>query len=577
MAVVDAEVGGRALTLPAAGFSRMPVFRQIGFMLGVAISVAIGVVVVLWSRTPTYEPLFSRLSAVETGEIIDSLKRAGIQYQLDNANSAILVPSATIQQARIKLAAEGLPRSSGVGFESLSKSQGFGVSQFMENARYQRALEEELARSIASLSNIRSARVHLAIPKQSAFVRNRRQPTASVIIDGFFGTSPSAEEISGIVYLVSSSVNELTPEQVTVIDQKGQLLTAGGSTSALSQTSRQRKLTTGLESQYGRQIEKILTPIVGIGKVRAQVSAEIDYTVTEQTQEQFDPNTKVMRSEQLSSQSRNGSTITGGIPGALSNQPPGQAAAPQTTAASAGNGNTAASATDQVAQASSGNANPSSQSSRAIHNFEVNKTIRHVQLATGTLTRLSIAVVIDQMTRPDATGKPVPRILSPEEENRFLDLAKQAVGFNVARGDTITLVNTPFSVPEVPEPMPEVPLWKQPWVWDIAKQAVAGIFLLLLVLLVIRPAFKSLTGRELAEREALRDREAQNLEVTQPGLTADGANQPALGAPEEQGEMVPLEAPGTGYEQHLVLAQQMVKEDPKRVAQVVRGWINSDG
>lgn len=577
MAVVDAEVGGRELSLPAAGFSRMPAFKQIGFLIGIAASVAIGVVVVLWSRTPTYEPLFSHLSAVESGEVINSLKRAGIQYQLDSANGVILVPSADIQQARIKLATEGLPRSSGVGFESLDKSQGFGVSQFMENARYQHALEGELARSITSLSNIRSARVHLAIPKQSAFVRNRRQATASVVINRFLGANLSDEEISGIVYLVSSSVNELAPDQVTIVDQKGQLLTAGGSSTSLGQTSRQRKQTAGLESEYGRRIEEILTPIVGMGKVKARVSADVDYTVTEQTQEQFDPNSKVMRSEQLTSQSRTGAAITGGIPGALSNQPPAAASAPETTAATASSGtdNTASANADTTAN--NPTAQPSSSSSKAIHNFEVDKTIRHIQLATGKVTRLSIAVVIDQLTAVDANGKPVTHMLTPEEENRFLSLAKQAVGFSTVRGDTITLVNAPFSIPESPEPFPELPIWKQPWVWDIAKQAAAGIFLLLLVFLVIRPAFKSLTGRELAERGAQRGNEALGVEAQQRELSATGETQPALGAPLGQGEIVQLEAPGTGYEQQLAMAQQMVKDDPKRVAQVVRGWINQDG
>ncbi len=585
MAVVDAEVGGRELSLPAAGFSRMPAFKQIGFLIGIAASVAIGVVVVLWSRTPTYEPLFSHLSAVESGEVINSLKRAGIQYQLDSANGGILVPSADIQQARIKLATEGLPRSSGVGFESLNKSQGFGVSQFMENARYQHALEGELARSITSLSNIRSARVHLAIPKQSAFVRNRRQATASVVINRFLGANLSDEEISGIVYLVSSSVNELAPDQVTIIDQKGQLLTAGGSSTALGQTSRQRKQTASLEREYGRRIEEILTPIVGMGKVKARVSAVVDYTVTEQTQEQFDPNSKVMRSEQLSSQSRTGTAITGGIPGALSNQPPAAASAPETTAATASSAtdnavsaNAGATTNNPPAQSSSSSSKePSSSSSKAIHNFEVDKTIRHIQLATGKVTRLSIAVVIDQVTGVDANGKPVTHMLTPEEENRFLSLAKQAVGFSTVRGDTITLVNAPFSIPESPKPFPELPIWKQPWVWDIAKQAAAGIFLLLLVFLVIRPAFKSLTGRELAERDAERGSEALGLEAQQRELSATGETQPALGAPLGQGEIVQLEAPGTGYEQQLVMAQQMVKDDPKRVAQVVRGWINQDG
>ncbi|HED14458.1 MAG TPA: flagellar M-ring protein FliF [Gammaproteobacteria bacterium] len=577
MAVVDAEAGGRQLSLPAAGFSRLPAFKQIGFLVGIAISVALGIVVALWSRTPTYEPLFSRLSAAESGEVINSLKRAGIRYKLDSANGVVLVAAADIQQARIKLATEGLPRSSGVGFASLSKSQGFGVSQFMENARYQHALEEELAQSITSLRNIRSARVHLAIPKQSAFVRNRRQATASIVINRFLGSSLSEEEISGIAYLVASSVNELAPDQVTIVDQKGQLLSAGGSSSALGQTSRQRKQTASLEGEYVRSIENILTPIVGVGKVRAQVNAEVDYTITEQTQEQYDPNSKVMRSEQLSSQNRTGSVITGGIPGALSNQPPGQATAPATTSATA---NAAATGTNQTAQTatSTSTAPPSSSSSKAIHNFELDKTIRHVQLASGKVTRLSIAVVVDQSTTTDSSGKLVPRMLSPEDENRLLSLAKQAVGFSEARGDTITLVNTPFSIPESPAPLPEVPIWKQPWVWDIAKQVVAGIFLLLLLFLVIRPAFKSLTGREMAELAAERGRGALGLETAQQqAMTAQGAGQPALGAPPGQGEMVQLEAPGSGYEEQLSLAQQMVKDDPKRVAQVVRGWMKEDG
>lgn len=318
MALVKAE----EVSAGFAGLSGLNAFRQIGIMLGLAASVALGVTVVLWSWAPSYGVLYGALEEQDVSTVLDSLHQNGFEAKLDQATGAILVPTSSIHDARIKLASMGLPKGVSAGFDALDEKSSFGISQFMEKARYQRALEIELARTISSLSNVKSARVHLAVPRQSVFVRNRKKASASIVINLFPGRSLDEGQVTSIMHMVSSSVPNMETSKVTIVDQRGNLLTRGESSQQMARTGAQFEYAGRLEKSYIERIERLLSPILGSESVRAQVTAEIDFTVSEQTQESFNPDTPALRSNQTTVDQSSGS-INGGIPGALSNQPPG--------------------------------------------------------------------------------------------------------------------------------------------------------------------------------------------------------------------------------------------------------------
>ncbi len=547
MALVKAET--------AQGFQSLPALRQIGLMVGLAASVALGVAVVLWSQQPDYSPLYANLSSKDAGQVVDALQKSGIQFKVEEGSGAVLVESSKLQHARMELAKEGLPEGSAMGFEMLQKEQGFGTSQFIETARYQRALEGELGRTIATLRNVENARVHLAIPKRSVFLRDRSSPTASVMIDLYSGRSLDEEQVAAIVHLVSSSVPHLKPDDITVVDQGGKLLSSGSTDKGMAQTSTQFSYNRKLESTYADRIRRLLEPMVGSGRVKASVNADLDFTITERTQESFNPDLPALRSEQTSKDTSSRSSAASGIPGALSNQPPenGQLQPP----GQAG-GATPAPASE-----------PQNSSSRSVRNYELDKTVSHTKLATGTVRRLSIAVVIDDKQELNDSDELVSKPWAEEQLTRFTALVKEAVGFDAARGDTVNIINSSFIPAPKVEAIPEPSLLEQPWVWSAAKQALGAIGVLFLIFGVLKPIM-----RTLAEKGA--------QAATAPGGLVPAA---AGGAPGEDqlnlsgGAPPParLQAPGGGYEQHLDTARGIVRDDPKRVAQVVKNWVGEDG
>jgi flagellar M-ring protein FliF len=530
-------------------------------MIGLAASVALGVAVVLWSQQPNYTLLYANLSSKDAGQVVDALQKSGIQFKVDQATGAVMVESSKLQSARMELAKDGLPEGNAMGFEILQKEQGFGTSQFIETARYQRALEGELSRTIATLRNVDNARVHLAIPKRSVFLRDRSDPTASVMVDLYSGRSLGEEQIAAIVHLVSSSVPHLIPENVTVVDQRGNLLSSGTVDKGMAQTSTQFSYNRKLEQTYSERIRQLLEPIVGSGRVKASVNADLDFTVTERTQETFNPDLPALRSEQLSEDRTTGSTVASGVPGALSNQPPetGQLQGTQ----------------DQTGVGE--NPPPSearNSSKRSVRNYELDKTVSHTKLATGNIRRLSIAVVIDNKQELDENEELISKPWTKEELDRFTTLTKEAVGFNGARGDTVNIINSSFvPLPEA-EAVPEPSLLEQPWVWDVAKQAVGGIGVLILIFGVLKPILRS-----LAEKGAQSQSNAMVAAGAGAGVEGAAVSEDQLslsgGNPQQQPQ---LAAPtGTGYEQHLNTAKSVVNDDPKRVAQVVKNWVSEDG
>jgi flagellar M-ring protein FliF len=546
MAMVKAET--------VQGFQVLPAMRQIGLMIGLAASVALGVSVVLWSQKPNYTLLYANLSSKDAGQVIDALQSSGIQFKVDEATGAVMVESSKLQSARMELAKDGLPEGNAMGFEMLQKEQGFGTSQFIETARFQRALEGELARTISELRNVKSARVHLAIPKRSVFLRDRSEPTASVMADLYSGRALDEEQIAAIVHLVSSSVPHLTPENITVVDQRGNLLSSGASDTGMAQTSTQFSYNRKLEQNYADRVRQLLEPIVGMGSVRASINADLDFTVTERTQETFNPDLPALRSEQISEDSSQNLAGASGIPGALSNQPP-ETAELQAPGAEAGVDGEASST-------------PRNSSKRSVRNYELDKTVSHTKLATGSIRRLSIAVVIDDKQELDENDELVNKPWTPEELERFTTLVKEAVGFNGARGDTINIINSSFKPMPEAEAVPELSMMEQPWVWNVGKQAVGAIGVLILIFGVLKPILRSLAEKGV---------QANAMVPAVAGAQGGGGAEDQLSLSGAGTQQTQLEGPKAGYEQHLETAKDVVNEDPKRVAQVVKNWVGEDG
>ena len=546
MAMVKAET--------VQGFQGLPALRQIGLMIGLAASVALGVSVVLWSQKPNYTLLYANLSSKDAGQVIDALQSSGIQFKVDEATGAVMVESSKLQSARMELAKDGLPEGNAMGFEMLQKEQGFGTSQFIETARFQRALEGELARTISELRNVKSARVHLAIPKRSVFLRDRSEPTASVMTDLYSGRTLDEEQIAAIVHLVSSSVPHLKPGNITVVDQRGELLSSGASDTGMAQTSTQFSYNRKLEQNYADRVRQLLEPIVGAGSVRASINADLDFTVTERTQETFNPDLPALRSEQVSEDSSQNSAGASGIPGALSNQPP-EAAELQAPDAAAGVDGEAASM-------------QRNSSKRSVRNYELDKTVSHTKLATGTIRRLSIAVVIDNKQELDENDELVNKPWTPEELERFTTLVKEAVGFNGARGDTVNIINSSFMPLPEAEAVPEPSMMEQPWVWNVGKQAVGAIGVLILIFGVLKPILRS-----LAEKGS----HANAMVPAVAGAQGGAGSEDQLSLSGAGSQQAQLEGPKAGYEQNLETAKGVVSEDPKRVAQVVKNWVGEDG
>ncbi len=529
-----------------------PMLRQLGVMVGIALSVALGVVIVFWSWTPNYSVLSSSLTEKDASEVIAALQQGGIEHKVDASTGAIMVKSQQLQEARLKLAGQGLPRGGSMGFEILQQEAGFGTSRAVEAARFHRALEGELARTISTLSSVASARVHLATPKQSAFVRGKKHASASVVVKLFSGRVLEKGQVAAIVHLVASGVPELEASSVTVVDHKGNLLSSNMDSKEMMLTATQFEYTKGLEEHYRKRAEAILQPIVGEDKVRAGVTVDVDFTVNEQTAERFNPDLPALRSEQVNEQSSSLSAVQG-VPGALSNQPPAAGSAPEQATAAEGN---------QVADGEQ----PINSSKRATRNYELDKTISHTRHSTGILRKLSIAVVVDDLVTNKGTGAGSEERTkrTPEEIERFTQLVKEAVGFNELRGDSVSVINASFQVPTPPAPLPEPAIWEKPWVWDLAKQIVGVILVLVLVFVVLLPTIKRLNTAPPP---------SQYMATTGGGMAVPGGVPGA--SMENSGDA--LQLPGKGkYEDTLDAARQLVSEDPMRVAQVVRSWVAED-
>lgn len=562
--------------------AEMSVLRQLGLLVGLAASVAIGFAVVLWSQQPDYRPLYGSLNGMDASQVVDTLTTSGIDYTIEPNSGALLVKADDLARARMRLAAAGVaPTDNSVGFEILDREQGLGTSQFMEATRYRRGLEGELARTVASLNNVKAARVHLAMPKASVFVRDERKPSASVLVELYPGRALEPSQVMAIVNLVATSVPELDKGQVTVVDQKGNLLSDQQELSELTMAGKQFDYTRRMETLFTQRVHNILQPVLGTGRYKAEVSADVDFSSVESTSEMFNPDQPALRSEQQVNEQRQSSLPPQGVPGALSNQPPGPAAAPEQAAGAAAPAGPVAAGQplvdangQQIMDPVTGQPMlapyPADKREQSTRNFELDRSISYTRQQQGRLRRLSVAVVVDDQVRVDpATGESSRVPWTTDDLARFTRLVQDSVGFDASRGDSVSVINTAFTA-SMGEEIPDIPFYTQPWFWDIVKQVLGVLFILVLVFGVLRPVLNNITGggrgKELAGSG---DVELGSMAGLDGELSDDRVS---LGGP--QSIMLPRSS--EGYDAQLNAIKSLVAEDPGRVAQVVKEWINAD-
>jgi flagellar M-ring protein FliF len=556
---------------PAAGaapgfgarLAALPTGRKLMLGLGTAALVAIAVAMTMMKGQGDYKVLYANLSDKDGGAILAQLSQMNVPYRHADGGAAILVPADKVHDVRLKLASAGLPKGGVIGFELMDNAR-FGQTQFQERLTFQRGLEGELTRSIGSLAAVQSARVHLALPNQNGFFREQQKPSASVLLTLHPGRTLDRAQIAGIVHLVSSSVPEMNPKAVSILDASGALLSgpeAGDAAGGLD--AQQLQYVAQIEGNYTRRVHDILEPVLGRDNLRAQVTAEVDFSQTESTSEAYAPNqglgadgkpvTATVRSQQTNESAGGGSAQPAGVPGAMSNQPPVPATAPI-------NG---ASQPLQTAQA--GGTSGGSTRREATTNYEVDKTVRVTRNATGSVKRLNAAVVVNHRSTTDAKGKTTTTPLSAEELDKLTALVKETIGFNAERGDSVKVINAPFRV-EKPPVEEALPLWKQPETQDLLRSLAMPGALTLLALLVlfgaVRPALKAAAPQR-----------------PQPRLDAvvDDANvlpAPAGAAAAAGGGLPQLEAPAR--DDRLVMARALAKENPAAVANIVRSWVAKD-
>ena len=524
---------------------------------GIALLVVAAVAAMVMGRQPDYKVLFSNLSDKDGGAIVAQLSQMNVPYKHADGGGAILIPAERVHDVRLRLATQGLHRGSVTGFE-LMETNRFGMTQFQERLNFQRGLEGELTRSIQALSSVQGARVHLALPNQNGFFREQQKPSASVLVSLHPGRILDRAQLAGIVHLVASSVPELAPSAVSVLDDTGKLLSQSPDAAGEEGINAQQLLyVQQIEQQYARRIMEILEPVVGRNNVKAQVSAELDFSRTESTSEQFRPNqtpdSGAIRSQQVLESSGTANKTATGVPGAVSNQPPAPSAAPVNGA------NPAPTAGGQQG------AEESTSKRESTTNYEVDKTVKVTRGNNWAIKRLSAAVVVNYQALAEEKGGASPKPLTPEQIEQMTGLVRETIGFNKERGDSVNLMNTPFLSSETPAPA--VPLWKQPETIELAKTFAwplgAVLFAALVLLGLVRPALKG-TAKP-AEAVPVAGGQLSALEADEP-------DRPALPAPTKKDEVVEV----TPEQLRLEEARVLAKANPVAVANILKTWVHGD-
>ncbi|MDE8603757.1 flagellar basal-body MS-ring/collar protein FliF [Marinomonas sp. RSW2] len=551
---VPAEQSEQKLYLElVTGFNRLTVIRQLALMVGLAASIAIGLAAVLWSNGPDYKPVLSSITDYNADQIVEILSVNNIPFKLDQNTGALLVESDFYHQARLKLAGSGIVSDNIVGMEIMDQEQGLGTSQFVETTRYRRGLEGELSRTISSLQSIKSARIHLAIPKESVFVRDTRKPSASVFLELYPGRRLDKSQVEAIVNLVASSISQLSDKDVTVVDQRGTLLTEKDSDSELSVAGKQFDYARKVEEVLLQRVNSILGPVVGQGRFKAEVSADVDFTAIEKTAEQFNPDLLALRSEQTLKENRGSGANASGIPGALTNQPPGAITIPE--------------AVDENGAPIGGGSGSKNGQSReeTTRNFELDRSISYTKRQQGMVRRLSVAVVVDDLVslNPD-TSAIIRTPWNDDELGRLTLLVRDAVGYDPSRGDSVSVINSPFAIPDPVDAVAEIPLYKQAWFLSLLQPTLVGIFVLILLLVVVRPILKALSDQN---KIAVAD-------DTEAAIFSDETDEIS----DDQVSLVSAEdilVPGSPekIDRQLNAIRGLIAEEPERVAQVVKQWV----
>ena len=520
-------------------------------MVILALSIALGASVVMWSMSSGYTALYTGLSNQDSADVMTALEQGGFRYRVDGNSGLIMVPADQLRQTRMQLANEGLPRSTSRGFEILDEDQGLGTSNFVEQARYNRALEQELVQTIKQIQGVRDARVHLSIPKRNSFIRDSRKPSASVMIDIAGLQAPGDTQLSGILHLVASSVAGLETASVSIVDQRGNLL-SNRNDSDFTQSSDAIRLTRDIEEHLNERILNLITPVVGVGNVKAEVAARMDFTRINTTEELYPQDSSVILSTSIDEQTANTSNDGASTePGTLSDTPPEEAVGEAT-----------------------GSAGDSTQSSRnETTNFNNSRTVRSIVQQPGAIEQLSIAVLVDlsanQVTAEDGSVvTPGPEQVQARIDN-LTQMVRSAVGFDEARGDTVSVINESFFADQ-PLPIEEVPIWQQAWVSTATKQAGAGVVVLLLIFGVLRPAMNSVVHGGAAGRR---------LSPTVDGGEPDefGDDQVHLSGNLGGQQLAPAAGtPGVSFDDNLVRAQNLVTQEPARAARMIQNWLANE-
>lgn len=547
----ESSTGG--YTTLRLGANSVTLLRQVGLIVGLAASVALAVALVLWAQGSDYKALVGDMSEYDPAELTRVLDSAGVDYRIEHRSGALLVASGDIHNARLALAREGVVKDQGMGFDIIMQDQGLGTSQFMEKARFHRSLEGELASTVKAMNSVRNARVHLAIPEDSVFVSDNRNPSASVMVDLGSGRRMDKIQVRSIVNLVAGSVPQMNRGDVTVVDQQGNHLSANLNDENAQKMAQKLQMQGRVEERLREHVAGILVPIMGRERFNAEVSVDMDFKAVQQAEEIFNPEQQALRSEKTVEEV-NSQGGAGGIPGALSNQPPGEAEAPE----QAGNGG-----------GEEGGGSRSSRSS-ATRNYEVDRLLSFTRQQPGSVNRLSVAVAVDDLKRTDPETGETTNVEWPQAElERLTRLIRDAVGFSAARGDSVTVVNTGFVEQKEPEVEP-VPFYQQPWFQDSIRPVIAGIVIIALALLLVRPTLRTLaSGGGSGEASGGSDLEGigglDDIEGSESIRSAMGSDDDRL-----------LPDTGESYDKELNAVKGLIAEDPARVAQVVRQWVNAD-
>ena len=529
----------------------LSVAKQVSLVIALAATLSLAVGVVLWSQSSSYTLLFGSMDAKDMTEVIQTLEQENVPYQVESKSGAILVPNENVHALRLKLAALGFPKQAATGYQILDIEQGFGISQFKETTRYHRALEGELAKSVSSLNSVKSARVMLGLPKRSVFVRKLQEPTASVVIKLYPGRSLNDEQVNAVVYLVSASIPNMKPKSVTVVDQRGNLLTSDQQIGGMSINLKQLDYVRQIENTLSRRIIQLLSPIVGgEHKIRAQVTAELDFTQQEQTRENYEPNPEAIRSEQeVKEINRNEGPM--GIPGALTNQPPKAGLAPE------------------EGYDYEKDPNLKNSKEKRTKNYEIDRTILHIKNSLGSIIKISAAVVIDDKLSTDEAGKEVRTPISEEDLKKYRKLVSDTVALDESRGDTLSIVNASFIYEK--EEYVGTEIWEEPWFWNLIKQLIAGILILILVFVVIRPMLRELGKKEESSLGYLEDVAEEEDELENADEIAK-----ALEQMNEQVQETAEEIEDESQEDKDLIekVKAIVSAEPKLASHIIKQWIH---